>query len=58
MIAALTLLFFFPQYDEDISPLMTWGALEKLVDRGLIKNIGLSNFNSQQTQDILDNCRV
>ncbi len=37
---------------------MTWTGMEKLVEKGLAKNIGLSNFNSKQTQDILDMCKV
>jgi len=36
----------------------TWKALEECVDAGLAKSIGLSNFNSVQTQRVLDNCRI
>lgn len=32
----------------------TWKAMEKLVEAGLVKNIGLSNFNSKQIQRVLD----
>jgi len=54
----------FPQDDkgetiyEDIYYMDTWRELEKCVDDGLIRSIGLSNFNSQQLQDVLDNCRI
>ena len=33
-------------------------AIEKCVDEGLVKNIGLSNFNSVQIQEIIDNSRI
>jgi len=37
------------------TPLLdTWKALEKCVESGLVKAIGLSNFNSEQIQHIID----
>lgn len=30
----------------------TWSALEQLVEEGLIRHIGLSNFNSKQVDEV------
>jgi len=41
-------------FDSTIHPTTTWEAMEKLVAKGLVRSIGVSNFNSQQIQDLLD----
>jgi diketogulonate reductase-like aldo/keto reductase len=42
----------------DLHYLEAYRAMEELVATGKVKNIGISNFNCQQTQDILDNCLI
>merc|ERR1712172_88588 len=37
----------------DVHPTTTWLAMEKLVEKGLTKSIGLSSFNSEQIADVL-----
>jgi aldehyde reductase len=32
--------------------------MEKLVEKGLVRSIGISNFNSAQINDILSKCKV
>ncbi|VDM21169.1 unnamed protein product [Wuchereria bancrofti] len=36
----------------------TWKVLENLYNKGILKAIGLSNFNVEQTQRVLDNATV
>jgi len=55
---------FFPKNEDgsirysDVDYLDTYLALEPLVDEGLIKHLGFSNFNSEQVQRVLDNSRI
>ncbi|XP_070563336.1 aldo-keto reductase family 1 member A1-like [Ptychodera flava] len=48
-----------PRYDDgtvmytDVHYMETWAEMEKLVDEGLCKAIGLSNFNSKQISDVM-----
>ncbi|SPP73040.1 aldo-keto reductase family 1 member B1 [Drosophila guanche] len=42
----------------DVDYLDTWREMEKLVDLGLARGIGLSNFNAAQTERVLANCRI
>ncbi|KAL5264802.1 hypothetical protein ACHWQZ_G005762 [Mnemiopsis leidyi] len=48
-----------PIMDSDPPPFSeTWGAMERLVEAGKCKNIGLSNFNISQIQEILDCAKI
>ncbi|XP_070562761.1 aldo-keto reductase family 1 member A1-like [Ptychodera flava] len=42
----------------DVSFIETWSAMEKLVDEGLCKHIGLSNFNSKQIAEVFEKGRI
>lgn len=42
------------KYDTTIHPTDTWLAMEKLVEKDLVRSVGVSNFNSKQIQDILE----
>lgn len=43
---------------DDIDPVETWKGMEECVKLGLAHSIGLSNFNSLQTDDILNSCSI
>ncbi|MBN3302207.1 aldo-keto reductase family 1 member A1-B [Amia ocellicauda] len=38
---------------DDIDYKQTWAAMERLVGKGLVRAIGLSNFNSRQIDDVI-----
>ncbi len=45
-------------YYSDVDYVDTYKAMEALVDKGLTRSIGLSNFNSKQIQRVLDAARI
>jgi alcohol dehydrogenase (NADP+) len=36
----------------------TWRALEECVDKGLVKDIGVSNFSKKKLQELVSQCRI
>jgi len=44
--------------DDGVTFRDTWQALEKLVDQGKVRSLGLSNFTIKTVQDILDIARI
>ncbi|CUM68458.1 uncharacterized protein PRCAT00006183001 [Priceomyces carsonii] len=43
---------------EDVPIIETWRAMEDLVKEGLVKSIGISNFNGALLQDLLRQCKI
>ncbi|XP_042900324.1 aldo-keto reductase family 1 member B1 [Parasteatoda tepidariorum] len=43
---------------ENIDFIETWKGMEECYDKGLVKAIGLSNFNSEQIRRVLDVCKI
>lgn len=42
----------------DVDYMDTWKEMEKCVDLGLVHSLGMSNFNSQQLQRVIDESRI
>ncbi|KRT83716.1 hypothetical protein AMK59_3403 [Oryctes borbonicus] len=42
----------------DIDYLETWEGMEECINQGLAKSIGVSNFNSEQIERLLKNCKI
>lgn len=43
---------------EDVDFIDTWGEMERAVDDGLVRSIGISNFNKEQTERVLSLGRI
>ncbi|XP_055334026.1 1,5-anhydro-D-fructose reductase-like isoform X2 [Paramacrobiotus metropolitanus] len=46
------------KFFRNVDHVAVWHELEKLVDEGLVRSIGVSNFNQQQLQRLIDHGRI
>jgi len=45
-------------YDTETHFTQTWKAMEALIEKGLVKAIGVSNFNEDQIKTLINNCQI
>lgn len=43
---------------DDLDYLEVYGEMEKLVEKGLVRSIGVCSFNTEQLGRLLDNCKI
>ncbi|SCZ95013.1 BZ3500_MvSof-1268-A1-R1_Chr11-3g03543 [Microbotryum saponariae] len=49
-----------PKVDQELTkdPMPTWRAMEKLVDSGKVKSVGISNFSIERAKNLLEQARI
>jgi len=48
----------FANYDYETDLVGLWAEMEKMVEKGKVKTIGVSNFNEKQLDKILQSCKI